>query len=336
MIEGDSEQLAQQTDPNRERFLQPSPELEPLPPESTETEPVISPPTQESPTNSSDLEPSEVTFLIRKIEVIGSTVFTPEQFTPVTEPFEGRSVNLTELQSVTDAIDQLYLDAGYITSNAVLADQEIIDGVVKIQIIEGSLSEIQVEGTQRLNPSYIKDRIGLGVTTPLRVDRIEDQLRLLRADPLLENVESSLRSGNQLGESILIVRVKEAKAFSGNVSIDNYSPPSVGSERLGISLGYLNLTGTGDDLAASYYRSTTGGSNIWDLSYRVPLNPMNGTLQLRTVIDRNKITDPQFDELGITGESELYELSFRQPLIRTPLEELALSVGFSYKDGQTF
>jgi len=336
ILEEDSEQLAQQTDPNRDRFLQPPPVLEPLPAESTESEPVISPPTQESPSNSSDIEPSEVTFFIRKIEVIGSTVFSPEQFIPFTEPFEERSATLTELQSVTDAIDQLYLDAGYITSNAVLADQEIIDGVVKIQIIEGSLSEIQVEGTQRLNPSYIKDRIGLGVTTPLRVDRIEDQLRLLRANPLLENVESSLRSGDQLGESILIVRVKEAKAFSGNVSIDNYSPPSVGSERLGVSLGYLNLTGTGDDLAASYYRSTTGGSNIWDLSYRIPLNPMNGTLQLRTVIDRNKITDPQFAELGITGESELYELSFRQPLIRTPLEEFALSVGFSYKEGQTF
>ncbi|NET56068.1 MAG: ShlB/FhaC/HecB family hemolysin secretion/activation protein [Symploca sp. SIO2E6] len=331
-----SEQLAQQADPNRERFVQPIPELEPLPPESTETEPVLNPPPQESPTDSQEAGPSEVMIPVRKIEVIGSTVFTLEQFTPFTEPFEGRSVSLRDLQSVTDAIDQLYLDAGYITSSAVLADQEIIDGVVKIQVIEGRLSEIQVEGTQRLNPNYIKDRIGLGVTTPLRVDMIEDQLRLLRADPLLENIESSLRSGSQLGESILIVRVQEAKAFSANFSIDNSSPPSVGSERFGVSLGYLNLSGIGDDLAASYYRSTTGGSNIVDLSYRVPLNPMNGTLQLRTVIDRNRITDPQFDELGITGESELYEVSFRQPLIRTPLEEFALSVGFSYKDGQTF
>jgi len=330
------EPLAQQADPNQERFIQPIPELEPLPPESSETEPVITPPTEESPTDSPDIEQPEVMIPVRKIEVIGSTVFSPEQFAPFTEPFEGRSVTLTELQSVTDAIDQLYLDAGYITSSAVLADQEIIDGVVKIQVIEGSLSEIQVEGTQRLNPNYIKDRISLGVTTPLRVDTIEDQLRLLRADPLLENVESSLRSGSQLGESILIVRVKEAKAFSANLSIDNNSPPSVGSERFGVSLGYLNVTGIGDDLAASYFRSTTGGSNIWDLSYRVPLNRMNGTLQLRAVIDRNEITDPQFDDLGITGESELYELSFRQPLIRTPVEEFALSGGFSYKDGQTF
>ncbi len=332
----ESKHLAQQADPNRERFLQPAPETELLPPDSSETEPVLPPPTQESPTDSPDIEQPDVMIPVRKIEVIGSTVFTPEQFTPFTEPLAGRSVTLNELQSVTDAIDQLYLDHGYITSSAVLADQEIVDGVVKIQVIEGRLSEIQVEGTQRLDPNYIKSRINLGVTTPLRVDRIEDQLRLLRADPLLENVESSLRSGSQLGESILIVRVKEAKAFSANLSIDNNSPPSVGSERFGISLGYLNLSGIGDDLATSYYRSTTGGSNIWDLSYRLPVNPMNGTLQLRTVIDRNEITDPQFDDLGITGESELYELSFRQPLIRTPREEFALSVGFSYKDGQTF
>jgi hemolysin activation/secretion protein len=198
------------------------------------------------------------------------------------------------------------------------------------------LEEIQIEGTQRLNPNYIRSRIRLGTTTPLRVDRLEDQLRLLRTDPLFESIDASLRSGKEIGQSILVVRVKEANAFYGNLSVDNYSPPSVGSERLGVALGYRNLTGNGDDLAGAYYRSTTGGSNVFDFSYRVPFNPMNGTLQLRTVLDRNKVTQAPFDQLDIEGESDLYEISIRQPLIRTPRQEFALSLGFSYKDGQTF
>ncbi|MFP4101464.1 ShlB/FhaC/HecB family hemolysin secretion/activation protein [Coleofasciculus sp.] len=66
------------------------------------------------------------------------------------------------------------------------------------------------------------------------------------------------------------------------------------------------------------------------------MNAKDGTLQLRTVIDRNKITEELFDTLNIEGETELYEVSFRQPLIRTLRQEFVLSLEFSYRDGQTF
>ncbi len=320
--------------PQENRFLQPVPE--PLPPQPPESQPVIPTSTPEPSTTSPEIEQLEVKIPVRKIEVIGSTVFSPKEFKPITQPLEGRSVTLEELRGVTKAITQLYLDSGYITSRAVLADQKITDDIVRIQVIEGRLEEIQIEGTRRLNPNYIRQRLRLGGTTPLRVNQLEDQLRLLKADPLFENVEASLRTGKEIGQSILVVRVKEANPFYGNLSVDNYSPPSVGSERLVGVLGYRNLIGIGDEIAGSYYRSTTGGSNVLDLSYRVPFNPMNGTVQLRTVIDRNKITQEPFKELDIEGESNLYEISVRQPLIRTPRQEFALSLGFTYKDGQTF
>jgi hemolysin activation/secretion protein len=316
------------------RFLQPAPK--PLPPAPIETQPVIPTPTPESSPTSPEIEQPNVKIPVRKIQVLDSTVFDPQELNPITQPLEGRSVTLEELRGVTKAITQLYLDSGYITSRAVLVDQQITDGIVRIQVIEGRLEEIQVEGTQRLNPNYIQSRIRLGASTPLRGDLLEDQLRLLRAEPLFENVEASLRSGKEIGQSILVVRVKEANPFYGNLSIDNYSPPSVGSERLGVALGYRNLIGIGDELAGSYYRSTTGGSNVFDFSYRIPVNAMNGALQLRTVLDRNKVTQEPFNQLNIEGESNFYEISFRQPLIRTPRQEFALSLGFSFKDGQTF
>lgn len=325
-------QLAQQPDINEDRFLQETPE--PLPVEPNETQVIPRPETQPLPTTEETEQP-QVMIRVNKIEVVGSTVFDSEDFNPITEQLEGRSVSLAELSNVATAITQLYLEQGYITSRAVLVDQEIAEGIVQIQVFEGSLAEIQIEGTERLNPSYIRRRIQLGATTPLGVDKLEDQLRLLKVNPLLENIEASLRSGEEIGQSILVVRVEEAKFFYGKVGVDNYSPVNLGSERLGVTLGQRNLTGIGDSLTASYYRSTTGGSNLFEVSYLAPLNAKNGTLQLRSVIDRNEITQPPFDALDIEGESELYEISLRQPLTRTTREEFALSLGFSFRDGQT-
>lgn len=325
--------ITQQPDPNRDRLLQPAPVPTPLPPEPTE--PVLPTPAPNPTPEPVPVEPS-ISFPVTRIEVSGSTILTLADLEPITKPLEGRSVTLEELRQAADAITQLYLDRGFITSRAVLTEQTIQGGVVQIQVIEGSIAEIQIEGTQRLKQSYIRQRIELGAKTPLNRDKLEDQLRLLKADPLFTNVEASLRPGTQLGQSILIVRVTESKALTGFVGSDNYSPPSVGSVRLGAGLTYRNITGVGDEASATYYRTTTDGADSFDFTYRLPLNALNGTLQLRAAPSYNRITEDDFADLDIRGGNGLYELSFRQPVVRSPREELAFSLGLSFENGQTF
>ncbi len=318
-----------QPDSNQNRFLQPVPT--PIPAPNPTESPVLPTPTSE-PTPDVNVVPIQV----NRIEVTGSTVLSSEQLNRITKPFEGSTVSFQELTSVIDEINQLYLEQGYTNSRAILEPQTIANGIVQIRVVEGILEKIEVEGTQRLNPNYVRSRVNLGVGTPLNTTKLEEQLRLLRADPLFKNVEAILRSGSGPGQSILVVRVTEADPFEASVSFDNYSPPSVGSERLGINTSYRNLTGNGDELAASYYRTTTGGADVFDFSYRIPLNAMNGTLQLRAAPNRNEVTQSPFDEFDIRGESQLYEISYRQPLIRSLREEFALSLGFAYQSGQTF
>ncbi|MEL7245863.1 MAG: ShlB/FhaC/HecB family hemolysin secretion/activation protein [Cyanobacteria bacterium J06573_2] len=316
--------------PNIDRFPQPLPTPKPLPPDDT---PIIPTP----PTSAPQPEDSTIQIPVRKIEVTGSTILSQEEIAAITKTVEGRSVTLQELRGVVDKITQVYLSRGYITSRAVLTDQTINDGVVRVIIVEGSLEKIEVNGTRRLNKSYIRSRIRLGVDRPLQAGKIEEQLRLLRLDSLLKDVEATLKPGTKLGQSILSITVEEANAISGFIGVDNYSPPAVGSERLGSVISFRNPIGIGDELSASYYRSTAGGSNSFDFNYRVPINPMNGTLQLRYAPSDSKIIRSEFsDRFDITSDRELYEISFRQPLVRKLREEFALSLGFALQDGQTF
>lgn len=325
--------------PNEDRFLQPPPTPAPVTPDSTPPvqpppTPESTPPVQPSPTPQTPTPSNSPIIQVQKIKVTGSTVFSLDQFNPIVQPYEGRSLTVEQLREVADKITQLYLDRGYITSRAILVDQAITEGAVEIRVLEGSLEDIRIEGARRLNPSYIRKRIQLGAKKPLNTAQLEDQLRLLRADPLFENVEASLRAGTRLGQSILIVRVVEANPFEGSVGIDNYSPPSVGSERLGFDLLYRNLTGNGDAIATSYYHTTRSGADSLDLSYRFPVNAMNGAVQLRTALTWNKIVEEGFSILDIQGDSQLYEISFQQPLVRSPREEFALSLGFTYQNSK--
>ena len=318
--------------PNIDRFPQPLPTPLPLPPE--DTPPIIPTP----PTPETIPESSPVNIFVRKIEVVGSTVLSENEIAGITKSLEGRSVTVKDLRDIANQITQFYISKGYITSRAILADQTITDGIVKILVIEGTLEEIEVKGTRRLNKNYVRSRIRLGVKRPLQPQKIEEQLRLLKFDPVITDiVDATLKPGTKIGESILTVTVKEANAISGFVGVDNYSPPAVGSERLGGVISYRNPIGVGDELSASYYRSTAGGSNSFDFNYRVPVNPMNGTVQLRYAPSDSKIIRSEFsDEFDITSDRELYEISYRQPLLRNLREEFALSLGFSLQDGQSF
>ncbi|RZM76147.1 ShlB/FhaC/HecB family hemolysin secretion/activation protein [Leptolyngbya iicbica] len=316
-----------QVDPGQDRL--PEPELPvPLPPDEVTPEPTVPEP---SPSPGADTP-----FPVTDVVVVGSSIFDDATLAAIVAPYENRDVTLAELQDAADEITQLYLNDGYITSRAVVSTQTVVDGVVQIDVIEGELEAILVEGTDTLE-DYVRVRIAQGGTTPLNQGNLEDQLRLLRVDPMFDSVEASLRSGTGVGQSQLVVRVEEASTVGGSIFSDNYSPPSVGNVRVGANLQFRNLAGLGDTLFSSATWTTTAGSKVYEIGYRVPINPMNGTVLVRATPNEFEITDPNqptFD-LGTEGSTDIYEVSVRQPLVRTPRDEFALSLGYRYRDGST-
>lgn len=273
---------------------------------------------------------------LKKIEVVGSTVFGADKLDPITKPLEGKEVTEEQLTAAANAITQLYVSNGYVTSQAIYKPQSVVDGVAKIQVSEGKVEKIEVVGVNALNPDYVRSRAELGTGNPLNTNNLEDQLRLLRADPNFTSVDASLKAGSQSGLSILTIKVVEANQLAGSVSFDNFSPPAVGSERMGAGLSYRNLFGMGDVFTANYSRTTTGGSNQYDFGFSIPVNPMNGTVSLRFAPSNYRITQSPFDVFNIRGNNEVYSATYRQPLIRNPREEFALSLGYEYQRGQTF
>jgi hemolysin activation/secretion protein len=309
--------LAQNPNSNTE----PLPEITPLPEENP---PSIQPPAA-IPSTSPDSGDRPST--LSNIQIIGSTVFSDTDFAPILTNSDGKT-----LSQIADAITQLYLEKGYITSRARVA----ASAPDTIEIIEGRVDQINLQGNNKLSENYLTSRLRLGTKAPLNTAQLEDQLRLLKLNPLLENIEATLKAGEGLGVSDLDVTVTEARSFVGNVGVDNFSPASVGSERMTLDLAEQNLTGAGDRLSFGYIRTTRGGADSLDLAYTRPINAKDGSITLRSVFSSNKVIQEPFNVLDIRGESERYEISYRQPIIRTPREEFALGFGFSYQDGLTF
>ncbi|MBW4690935.1 MAG: ShlB/FhaC/HecB family hemolysin secretion/activation protein [Lyngbya sp. HA4199-MV5] len=278
-------------------------------------------------------ENSSETFRVDRIDVIGSTVFTPEQFSKVTAPFVGRDLTFAELLQARDAITKLYVDRGYVTTGALIGPQKIKDGDITIQVVEGSLQDIKVTGNRRLRSAYIRDRVRLGADTPLSVPHLLEKLQLLRLNPRIQNLSAELQAGISPGSNSLQVAIEEAKSFSVDVYIDNGRSPSVGSFRRGVELREANLLGLGDTLSVGYANTT--GSNTINFSYALPVNARDGTVSFGFSQGWNRVIEKPFNLLDIQSTSRSYDLSFRQPILQTPTQELALGVSFSRQESQT-
>ncbi|GBF79750.1 ShlB/FhaC/HecB family hemolysin secretion/activation protein [Aphanothece sacrum] len=280
--------------------------------------------------------------------ITGNTVFPPAIFTnnekikAIEQQTIGKNLTIENLQeiytNIVDIISQIYLDSGYITSQAINKNISLTanNEIVAINIIEGNLEKIELVGRGRLTLNYLCDRVALGISTPLNITEVEKHLRLLSINPLLESITANLKASGKPGLSILVVTVKEADTLQFRIGVDNLSPPSIGSDRSSVFLSYGNVTGWGDELSTAYYRSTTDGGNTVDTTYRLPLNPQEGTLQLRFIPTWTKVTQPELEAFDITGNKEVYDISFRQPLWRNLSEEFAVSLGLRHQNGQTF
>jgi hemolysin activation/secretion protein len=273
------------------------------------------------------------TFVVREFQIEGSTVFSPEELAAVVKPFTNRPLTFAELLQARAAIADLYIRNGYITSGAFIPPQETNNGTVTIQVVEGKLEDIQITGTNRLDPGYIRSRLGVATGAPLNRDRLIDALQLLQLDPLFTSVSAELKTGTQLGTNILAVKIVEAKSFNVRLSLDNSAPPNIGQLMRQVEVSDRNLLGLGDRISATY--GNTDGRNLYNLNYTLPVNPYNGTLSLSFNNTNSNIIDPEFRSLDIYANSTIYDLTFRQPLLQTPAREFALGVTASHSESLT-
>ncbi|NJK99619.1 MAG: BamA/TamA family outer membrane protein [Spirulinaceae cyanobacterium RM2_2_10] len=304
----------------------PLPDLEPTPPQNLE-------PTPSTP-------PIPDAIQVERFEFVGTTIFSDADFAEIIRDYispdaEGqeRVLSFADLLAIRSRITEYYTERGYITTGALIPPQEFVDGVITIQIVEGRLEEIVVNGTRRLNPDYIRSRLAIATTPPLNINRLRDALQLLQLDPLIDTLVSELAAGTELGTNRLIVRVVEADSFQASGLLNNNRSPSVGSLRRGVTATEANLLGLGDSLSLSY--GNTDGSNNFDIGYTLPFSPRNGTLRFAFGTTASQVIEEPFDILDIRSDSRYYEIGIRQPLSQTPATEFAIGLNFSRQESET-
>lgn len=313
-----------------ETIPQPSPTPPATP--SKPTTPILPSPPQENLPNTTF--PSGESFFVKEIQVKGNSVLKDE-IRDKTEKLENKQVTFEQLLQLRSQITQLYTEKGYITSGAFIPNnQDVASGVVTIQVVEGQLEDIVIDGLQRLKKGYVRSRIQRLAGKPLNQKQLEQALQLLQIDPLIERVNAELTAGSVPGNNILQVKITEAPAFHAGIAFANNQSPSVGSQQGSIFVTHDNLLGFADRFSAEY--GITEGLDIYDFNYSIPVNALDGRINVRYSNSDSRIIEDEFRDLDIRSETETLSFNIRQPLVYTPNKEFALSLALDLRRTQTF
>ncbi|HEX5065073.1 MAG TPA: ShlB/FhaC/HecB family hemolysin secretion/activation protein [Myxococcota bacterium] len=271
---------------------------------------------------------------VARFEITGSTIFSDAELAAAVTPYTGREISSEELVAARDAVTQLYVDAGYPTSGATIPDQDdLSEGVVRLEIVEGALVAVEVTGNTRFRDIYFRSRLLRAGRAPLDVSRLERALQILQQDPWIERVEGQLEPADRLGESLLRLHVSERSSYRLRLGAANDHSPSIGSYGGSVEGWLANPIGVGDELAAWFQ----GSEGLLDVEghYEIPLTSLDTTLRLRFRNTETKIVEHPFDDLDVEATSRTYAVELAQPLYRDETDAIWAGIIGEYRTTHT-
>lgn len=189
---------------------------------------------------------------ISRIDIDGATKLTPSAANKLTSPWLKQCFNMARLKQLTSVISDWYISRGFITSRAFLSEQDLSSGVLHINVLEGRLQSIRMDGA----PTWMLKTTFPGMEGKILnlrdIEQGMEQINRIRQVP----VQIEILPGDEPGWSVVNLTATPEFPLSGSVSFDNSGQKSTGTGQINGSLSGNNLLGLADKWFVSGGRSS--------------------------------------------------------------------------------
>jgi hemolysin activation/secretion protein len=272
------------------------------------------------------VKPGGAAILVNQFIIEGSSVLPVDALNQIAASSQGKELTLGEIQAVADSISEYYHQQGYFLAKAYLPRQEIAEGKVKIQVLEGRYDQIGVNNSSRASDATIQRYLS-NVHTDDVVERsaLERQMLLISDLPAVE-VKSTLKPGARVGTTALDVETKSSGLVSGYIDADNYGNKYTGTNRVGLTLNVNNPLGIGDQLTTRVMTSEDE-QKYSRIAYQAPVGG-SGLQMGASYSEMNYRLGKEFSEFDAKGNSRITSAYGLYPILRTRQSNISASLQF--------
>lgn len=270
-------------------------------------------------------------FVLTGVEISGSTIFSREQFAPLYERFLAGMISIQDVSTITEAITEMYRREGYFLSRALAPAQSGSDGVLKITVIDGYISDVAVKGDP--HPEIRRRLMSLTQERPLRLATLERALSLVGDLNGVDVVSSSIEPDPaDLAPHLLIVEI-ETDPLEASLYIDNRGTPAAGPVQAYARVAANSILKTGDQLSGGVFATpeSPGELVLGEVTYQAPLTRAGAYATVSAMVSHFD-AGADLAALDTQNHTQRVSVTIAHPFIRQRRMSLWADAGVEVRD----
>lgn len=278
--------------------------------------------------------PSEAVseFTLSGVVIEGATAIEPARFAPLYEPLLATRIGSKEVSEILARITALYQEEGYFLTRAVVPEQQIVAGVLRVRVIEGHIARVVVSGDERRRGLLERYAEPILRERPARLDSVERALLLMSDLPGISVTPRLSLIREETGEYELGVEAA-TKTFDAAAQLDNRGTPDVGRLQGFVSGGVNNALGIGESVQAGYVTVPNQPKELQygTLSATVPVGNAGTSV---SALGAYGAVDPSGSKAALESDIRIAQFVGRvtHPLLRSREQSVWISGAFDVRN----
>jgi len=271
-------------------------------------------------------------FDIYEYRVEGTHLLSEAEVEAAVYPYLGPNLTQADAEKARAALEKAYNAKGYQTVAVEIPQQQVKDGVVVLQVVEGKIGRLRVKGSRYFSLDQIKKQApSLAEGTVPNFNDVKNDIVALNQIPDRQ-VTPTLRAGVTPGTVDVDLNVKDTLPLHGGLELNNRYSADTTELRLNANLRYDNLWQRGDSISFGYQIApqNTADAEVYSASYLARIPDINWLSMLVYGVKQ----DSDVNSLGsvdVAGRGQIVGL---RAVMTLPSEQdffESLSAGFDYK-----
>lgn len=213
-------------------------------------------------------------FDIFDFAIDGNSVLEAAAIEKAVYPHMGPDRTVEDVEAARLALENAYREAGYQTVLVVTPEQEVSNGVVQLQVVEGKLERVQITGTRYFSLQQIGDSVpALAAGTVPNLAEAQRELEAVALQSRDRQVTPVLRAGSAPGLVEAELRVKDELPLHGTLEVNDRDSVDTSSTRVLASLRYDNLWQRFHSVSLQYQTAPEDRAvEVWSATYAMPVS----------------------------------------------------------------
>jgi hemolysin activation/secretion protein len=265
---------------------------------------------------------------LRQVTIEGNSAIGEAALLAALGDVTGATFDFAGLDKLAARLTAHYQAAGYPFARAVLPQQDLSGGQLRIRVIEGRYGKIAATGAPKLVGPAQRFLDHLAPGDLIESGQLERVTLILDDQPGI-TTRPTIRPGQAVGTGDLLVDVQREQPYTGEVALDNHGNRHTGRTRARAGVELNSPFTFGDQLSV---QALVTNERMWygALGYSLPLG--SSGLRGRAGLTHSYYTlAGDFRALDATGTADIASAGLSYPLVRSQRRNLGLSGQFEHK-----